>query len=74
MDSQGAGGGSSATHASVVCFRYGFVFVWRLIRKHFIMETNKILSADVLDLLFEDNRAPRAKVAGEVSTVLRPKL
>jgi len=38
---------------SVVRHRYGNVFFWRLNRKHLNMETNKILDADILDLLFD---------------------
>ena len=38
---------------SVVCWRYGICLSLCLYRKLFIMETNKILDADVLDLLFD---------------------
>jgi hypothetical protein len=48
-----------------------------LSNKPLFMEPNQIKDADILDILFEDNRgssAARTKVASEVSTLLRPKL
>ena len=48
-----------------------------LSNKPLFMEPNQIKDADILDILFDDNRgssAAQTKVASEVSTVLRPKL